>query len=212
MEKLHYAAGDTITVSFTGAPGNSTDWIGLYPTNAPSDRSWLSWQYTKGARSGQLTFKAPDQPGSYNFRLFEKDKYTLLATGPSFTIAARGSSGDSTPAAPPNSRPVDIGGTWAGSRDQRGRLNFWQNGNEFSVIMSWPTDSGNWTTLKGDGMIKVRELTFKVYRSNTSGGAASDTPYVYYLRVADDNNSITGYYTKNGVRMDREDFFYFRVK
>ena len=78
--------GGTISVSFSGAPGNATDWIGLYPESAPSDRSWLSWQYTNGSRSGSTAFKAPDQPGKYNFRMFENDGYKLLVTGNTFSV------------------------------------------------------------------------------------------------------------------------------
>ena len=78
--------GETVTVTYAGAPGYKTDWIGLYPKSAPSDRSWLTWKYTEGAKSGQMTFTAPQTPGEYNFRLFENDGYKLLYTGNTLTV------------------------------------------------------------------------------------------------------------------------------
>ncbi len=72
--------GGEITVNYSGAPGYDLDWIGIYPASAPSDRSWLSWQYTRKMKSGTMIFKAPDKPGKYNFRLFENDGYKLLGT------------------------------------------------------------------------------------------------------------------------------------
>jgi len=78
--------GGEITVNWSGAPWNATDWIGLYPESAPSDRSWLTWKYTEGAKSGQITFTAPQAPGEYNFRFFENDGYRLLYTGNTLTV------------------------------------------------------------------------------------------------------------------------------
>lgn len=71
--------GQPVTVTYSGAPGHKTDWIGIYPVAAPNDRSWLSWQYTEGKGSGTMTFPAPDRPGRYNFRLFKQDGYEVLA-------------------------------------------------------------------------------------------------------------------------------------
>jgi|GEM_PF-4850813 len=78
--------GETIQVRYSGAPGNKTDWVGIYPADAPPDRSWLSWQYTEGNTFGTLQFKAPDKPGRYNFRLFKQDAYDLLATSITVTV------------------------------------------------------------------------------------------------------------------------------
>jgi len=81
------APGGTITISYSGAPGNARDWIGIYKTSA-NDRTWIGWKYLEGNRAGTLTFNAPGDTGSYNFRMFENDGYTLLATSNAVTVSA----------------------------------------------------------------------------------------------------------------------------
>ncbi len=108
--------------------------------------------------------------------------------------------------------PIDIAGSWYGSTDKRGRLNFWQNGDEFMVIMSWPDDAaGVWESYRGEGKLKGRLMEFKVFPSSKEGRSI-DQGYVYYLTVSDDNKSITGYYTVNGVKADRGTMHYYRVQ
>ncbi len=87
LNKSLFLSKELITVYFSGTPGNKKDWIGLYPESAPPTKKWLSWKYTDGALSGQLTFPAPSTPGFYNFRLFSNDGYTLLYTGPTFEVS-----------------------------------------------------------------------------------------------------------------------------
>ncbi|HAG10755.1 MAG TPA: hypothetical protein DCK76_05080, partial [Desulfotomaculum sp.] len=73
-----------ITVTYSGAPGNAKDWIGIYKVGA-ADGSYISYQYLKGNKNGSLTFTAPNvynvpQAGTYNFRMFVNDGYTKIAT------------------------------------------------------------------------------------------------------------------------------------
>jgi hypothetical protein len=66
--------GDAITVTFSGAPGNNTDWIGMYKVGA-SDQDFIEAYYLEGYKSGTLTFlKAPAEAGNYNFRMFPNDQ------------------------------------------------------------------------------------------------------------------------------------------
>ncbi len=76
-------------VSFSGAPGNNLDWIGLYPEGA-DDHAYLGWLYIEGLRSGSRTFTAPVEPGRYNFRLFENNSYRRLAVSETFEVRASG--------------------------------------------------------------------------------------------------------------------------
>ena len=110
-----------------------------------------------------------------------------------------------------SARPVDVAGSWYGSKNQRGRLNFWQNGNQFSVIMCWPDESNHWKTYKGDGEFDGRLMKIKIYKSNTDGRLV-ESDYIYYLTISDKNDELTGYYTHMGKKMDRSNFHYYRVK
>jgi hypothetical protein len=85
---IHAAAsapGEALHVDFSGAPGNARDWIGLYREEA-TDRAYLTWQYLDGQRTGQLSFVAPAELGRYQFRLFENDGYSRLATSHPFEV------------------------------------------------------------------------------------------------------------------------------
>jgi nitrous oxidase accessory protein len=76
--------GELITVSYKGAPGYENDWIAMYKSGSPDD-SYTSRQYLDGKENGTLTLEASD-PGIYEFRLFQNDSSTRLATSNSVEI------------------------------------------------------------------------------------------------------------------------------
>jgi hypothetical protein len=61
---------DEIVVSYSGAPGFDSDWMAIYKAGAPNE-NYHEWYYLNGERSGTLTFTAPSEVGSYEFRMFE---------------------------------------------------------------------------------------------------------------------------------------------
>ena len=72
--------GDEITVTYSGAPGFEFDWIAMYEVGETNVSKWCGWrEFLAGKKSGTLTFTAPDEPGDYEFRLFEDDCYTYIA-------------------------------------------------------------------------------------------------------------------------------------
>ena len=81
------APSESLRIDFSGAPGNAGDWIGLYREGA-EDRQYLTYQYTRGLRSGSLSFELPSEPGRYAFRLFENDGYDRLAVSSVFAVGA----------------------------------------------------------------------------------------------------------------------------
>jgi YD repeat-containing protein len=80
------AAGSTVSLSITGGPGNTTDWIGLYAAGT-SDYSYLNWCYLSGTQSLPATgltsatfgFPLPSTPGDYDFRFFANNSWQRLA-------------------------------------------------------------------------------------------------------------------------------------
>jgi hypothetical protein len=68
--------GDEITVTYSGAPGFELDWIAMYKVGDPNEAEYDMGYYLAGEKSGTLIFTAPDEPGDYEFRLFEDDGYT----------------------------------------------------------------------------------------------------------------------------------------
>jgi hypothetical protein len=61
---------DEIDVSYSGAPGFDSDWIAMYKVDEANE-NYREWYYLNGERSGTLTFTAPSEVGSYEFRMFE---------------------------------------------------------------------------------------------------------------------------------------------
>lgn len=85
--------GGAETVSVSGGPGNLTDWVGLYRPG-DLDVNPIDWQYLSGTRtppaaglrSATLTFTLPATAGVYEFRFFQNDSYSRLATSGSVTV------------------------------------------------------------------------------------------------------------------------------
>ncbi|MBI5639227.1 MAG: nuclear transport factor 2 family protein [Nitrospirae bacterium] len=62
--------GGQITVEFSGIQSPaSQDWISLYKRGVPNE-NYGEWYYLKSQGQGSLTFKAPNEDGDYEFRLF----------------------------------------------------------------------------------------------------------------------------------------------
>jgi hypothetical protein len=93
------AAGSVATVTVTGAPGNATDWIGLYAAGA-SDTTYLQWRYLNGALTppstgmsgAALSFLMPAAPGDYEFRLYAHNSYERVATSSQVLVPASSAS------------------------------------------------------------------------------------------------------------------------
>ena len=80
VNKTTVKQGESIVVTFKAQGGlDNHAWIGLIPSGTQhgsesvNDQFDLSYQYLNGKTSGKLTFTAPQQAGSYDFRLNESD-------------------------------------------------------------------------------------------------------------------------------------------
>ena len=78
-------ADDWFGVSWQ-APGGrpTTDWVGLYRVGT-DDRQWLQYRYTNGSRSGSWSVRTLD-PGEYEFRYYQNNGWTRVATSPKVTV------------------------------------------------------------------------------------------------------------------------------
>lgn len=94
LEKTAFAPGESIDVGFkvTGKL-DRTAWVGIIPANvthgseAHNDQYDIAYQYLNGAMAGEMTFKAPTEPGRYDFRLNSTDSNGKELTYVSFTVA-----------------------------------------------------------------------------------------------------------------------------
>jgi endonuclease/exonuclease/phosphatase family metal-dependent hydrolase len=102
-----YRAGDQVTYTWSRAPGNRWDWIGLYPateSEVPTDGripddsgDYVFYEYTQteiegagriAATSQAGSGKWPLQPGRYELRLMVDDGYQTIARSQPFTVEA----------------------------------------------------------------------------------------------------------------------------
>jgi hypothetical protein len=80
-----YSVGQTVTVSYSGMPGNATDWISV-AVYGSADTTYVQWHYTGGAVSGTMQFTGLPG-GAYEARAYPKNTYNLLARSPEFVIS-----------------------------------------------------------------------------------------------------------------------------
>lgn len=80
--------GQTLTLTFEGAPGYPQDWVTLVSTSTPAEQ-YGEWYYLGGKRAGTVSFKAPDAPGTYEVRLYENwpaGGYKIVARSNTITV------------------------------------------------------------------------------------------------------------------------------
>jgi hypothetical protein len=90
----NYFPGEAISVSFAGGPGNSKDWIGVYPEGVtPGSVDSTIWNYVNGTRTagaglreGSMTFGSGlNLAGVWTAYLLVNDGYTVV-TNVSFNV------------------------------------------------------------------------------------------------------------------------------
>ncbi|MCI5144490.1 MAG: hypothetical protein D3923_02965 [Candidatus Electrothrix sp. AR3] len=94
LNKNNFSPEEEIKVHFT-VSGNFADnaWIGIIPSHVQhgsesvNDKFDLSYQYLKKRTSGTLTFKAPTEEGSYDFRMHDTDNNGREITSVSFKVS-----------------------------------------------------------------------------------------------------------------------------
>ena len=106
---ISVAAGATITVDVANGPGYVSDYVLMVPAGSPA-QTWGTYKYLSGTttrpatglRSATLQFTAPSS-GQVEFRFFQNDSWTLLATSPVVTVGAGGNPTPTVSSISPNS-------------------------------------------------------------------------------------------------------------
>jgi hypothetical protein len=95
LDKTRFAPGEAVVVRFTapgGWPGDA--WVGIIPASIPhgsepvNDQHDITYQYLNKRTAGSLTFRAPDTPGNWDFRLHDTDGGGKEFASVSFTVGA----------------------------------------------------------------------------------------------------------------------------
>jgi hypothetical protein len=68
LRQQKYQPGEAIDIDFSGFPGSQQDWVTLVSKNTPANQ-YAEWFYTKGQRSGRLSFRGLPA-GSYEARAY----------------------------------------------------------------------------------------------------------------------------------------------
>jgi hypothetical protein len=78
-DKGAYKPGEDVVISFSGGPGNTKDWVGIYKEGQTPDAVIsVQYKYVGGETSGELLFDSLPA-GKYEVYLFEDDGYAILA-------------------------------------------------------------------------------------------------------------------------------------
>jgi hypothetical protein len=88
-------AGTYVNVEVTGGPAQPGDWVGLFAANA-ADAGHVAWRYLNGSTTlpsgglsdASLIFSVPVAAGSYEFRFFNANTLTRLATSTTMVVSA----------------------------------------------------------------------------------------------------------------------------
>jgi subtilisin family serine protease len=87
VSSTQVTAGASVTVTLSEGYGGSTDWLALAATTA-GERSFLHYTYVgSGVRTRTWTVVMPMTPGTYEFRLFPNNSYTIAARSAPITVA-----------------------------------------------------------------------------------------------------------------------------
>ena len=86
---------ESVTISFSGGPGNAKDWVGIYKEGqTPGDVDSTIWSYVDGTKSGDtgksdgvIIFQDRLEVGSYKAYFLEDDEYNILGSA-SFVVTA----------------------------------------------------------------------------------------------------------------------------
>jgi len=140
-------SGEIITVLYSGATGETGEWIGMYYMGGGSP-SLVQQQFPNFAENGSLYFTAPAQTGNYEFRMFNAQNQQVVASN-QVTVSAGTGAQASLTASPESVNPGDsITVTFSGT-----------SGNEYDWI----------------GMYLVGSMNYETYDMDYTNGATSGT-------------------------------------
>ncbi|WP_158681601.1 fibronectin type III domain-containing protein [Microbulbifer pacificus] len=100
-DSVTYTVGQPITATFSGGPGNPTDWVGIYPQGIVPDGNPVStaWYYVNGSKTagqgvsdGQVVFNEILAEGAWTVWFLANDGYTVINSS-DFTVVGSGSAG-----------------------------------------------------------------------------------------------------------------------
>lgn len=91
LNKTEYLQNEAITATYTGGPGNQTDWIGIYKKGqTPGSVTSQVYTYTNGQTAGTATFNnGLTNKGQYFAGFFANDGYTEITPRKSFYVGPK---------------------------------------------------------------------------------------------------------------------------
>ena len=92
IDKTDYADNEPIVVSWTHAPGNRWDWLGIFAAGDPDQAKHLGLAHTGAAIDGTVTIDeatlgGPLEAGDYEVRLMRDGSSVTLAVSKPFSVS-----------------------------------------------------------------------------------------------------------------------------
>jgi hypothetical protein len=80
--------GGAITATLSNSPGGGADWLALAQVGAP-DTSYLQYVYVGAGVTNRLwAVTMPATPGTYEFRLYLNNSYTVATRSPAVSVTS----------------------------------------------------------------------------------------------------------------------------
>jgi len=93
LSKTEFLPGEDIKLKFEAVGDfDKNAWIGIIPADIPrgnesrNDQHDVSYKYLSNKTSGELVFKAPEKPGTYDFRMHTSDRDGKEVTTLTFSV------------------------------------------------------------------------------------------------------------------------------
>jgi len=87
VQKNSYTVKEDISVYIAGMLQDKKDWVGIYPVGATNEwKNVVSWKWTDGVTSTNITLPKIAKTGKYEARVFFKNSYILEATSKPFEV------------------------------------------------------------------------------------------------------------------------------
>lgn len=80
-----YGPDQPITITWSGLPGNATDWVAYCPAGA-TVYDCDGWAYTNGATGGSLTLPGSLTPGRYVARAYVNNTFSKIGESAAFVV------------------------------------------------------------------------------------------------------------------------------
>ncbi|WP_242203557.1 endonuclease/exonuclease/phosphatase family protein [Aestuariivivens insulae] len=188
--KTTYAPNESITINFSGGPGNKTDWIGIFNQGVtPASGNNVDWFYVNGKKSsagktytsGSVTFSSGlATAGTYDVHFLENDGYTILAS----TSIVVGNTPATGVSVSPTTMSLNTGST--------GQLTSTVSPVGANQSVSWSSSNATVATVNSSGLVTAIAIgSATITATSTDGGFTATSTITVTTSASNPNYAMS---------------------